>query len=313
MNFIACNRCSNALFCSTNCMQMNKLHKFECQLELSDDTRNDMRVAFLAISIFPNADDLMEFVEDSIKTRGREIPQSLNDVKSKFRTFLQLSVLKSAKKQENLLDMSYKIYMNLLSHDIIGLKFDTKKKRNFLKHLVTHNRSLLQSNNFGSRSHMPVFINFCYLNHSCAPNLSFAYWNNQLVGITVRPVRKGQQLFTNYVQSLSSEMPLLHFNAARQQGFLNVFGFQCTCEKCKSNKWPQHNSHIASDPEYIVCKKELEKYMEFRDEEEGYEIDRKESLFFQNKCIGLLKKYGNDKWSMETEDVFNFFTFLQQN
>jgi SET domain len=37
-----------------------------------------------------------------------------------------------------------------------------------------------------------------YLNHSCIPNTGYTYYGNKLVVFVVKPIAKGEQIFTNY-------------------------------------------------------------------------------------------------------------------
>lgn len=308
MNFIACEKCPYAAFCSIECMDKNKFHKTVCEykeLNKNDGIENDLQALFFALDTFPNVDDLMGFVEDAAKKESYEIPKSLNDAKSRYRAFLQLNKLSLSEtdEKEKLINVAYVVYTNLLQRDLVKTKFDTEKKQSFLMHLVLHHRCVILSSSLMhlDKAFQPVATIFAYLNHSCAPNLLYINspnYGNRLMCITVRPIKKGQQLFVNYMDLKIRCSEDYTKNTYRRRFLLNTFGFKCTCECCKSDTWLCNGHDLILDSRYKTCKKEFYKYTNQREQREDFSY-RKNAVILQRKLIELLKEYGNGEWGIE--------------
>lgn len=312
MNFIACDTCTYALFCSTNCKQNDKYHKSVCEykeLNLIGNIKNDLQAVYFAVDTFPNVDDLIEFLEDVVKDASTKIPQSLNDAKSKYRAFLQLNKLALSEKDrmEKLLIGAYMVYLNLMARDSIKSKFNTEKKRNFLMHLVLHHRCVIVSSNLTlvDGTFKPVANIFSYFNHSCAPNLltiNSPEYGNRLICVTVRPIKKGEQLYVNYIDTQTRCSDKYLQNIERRCFLHSIFGFECECENCESNSWPRHDNHIKFDSRYNSYRNEVRQLVVRRGQKEDLSY-RKDALVLQNKFIGLLTEYGNNEWSWEIETL----------
>lgn len=312
MNFIPCKQCSNVQFCSTDCMEKNEFHKMECQGETSEFydfesclectcesnqlKQNTTRAVLFGIKLYPDIEQLKSFVEDAIRDRHSKVPQAMNDAQSKYRGFLQLFV-KPRLSKKVVLDHSYIIYKELLSRDSIKTKFDTQDKRNFLKHLVVHCQCTVHSNSFNCVQQKSLFIIFSYINHSCASNLVYANHGNQMMCITVRPVKAGDQLYVNYFQPLAKNDPTV-FELQQLGKIISLnFSFKCQCEKCKSTKWLRSGGRFKSDPQFIALEKELDKFLANCLQHTDPTLKRKTSLTLQSKCIELLNKYGDEQWN----------------
>lgn len=315
MNFIACEKCTSALFCNTSCMERDEFHKIVCEEQTHkkiDNIKCDLLVMFFAINTFSNVDDLMEFVDKTIKDESTKIPKSLNDDKSKYRAFLQLNQLALADK-EKLVVGSYLVYTNLMARDVIKTKFDTEKKQNFLMHLTLHHRCIILSSSFISLDPLskPIANVVSYFNHSCAPNalcVNYLSQGNRL--ITVRPIQKGEQLFINYVPVARRCSPEYTTTDSRRKFLNETFAFKCECEKCESTSWPKQSDRFASDPRYAFYLKEIRDFIFQRDPRKGLS-HRKDALKLQEKCIELLKEYGREEWSNEAEIVAaNFYALM---
>lgn len=96
INLMPCKTCAVAMFCE-DC-QNNPIHKYVCGLIFTTETlingvvMNEVRTIVTALSLFTNAQELMEFVEKTINRDPKEIPTTLSDEISKYKTFLKLPV-----------------------------------------------------------------------------------------------------------------------------------------------------------------------------------------------------------------------------
>lgn len=65
-------------------------------------------------------------------------------------------------------------------------------------------------------------------NHSCVPNIHHMIDEDETTCcITVRPIKKGEQLFIDYLVDKHFE------NHQKRKDYIKeVWGFDCTCEKC---------------------------------------------------------------------------------
>lgn len=236
MNFIACSKCTHAVFCDTTCTT-NNVHQMECNYNYNDSDKLELHLEFIAHSIFvamgifPDTQSLMEFVQDVVKEKSKTVPESLIDEKSKYRAFLQLSVFLTPTTLDECLGLANDWYNNLMLRELITKQFDTEEKKSFLMHLTVHHILIASTN-----AYLPapadarfLFIASSYFNHSCEPNVLRANHQNRLVFITTRPVHAGEQLYIRYNDLIDAE-PV----ARRQAHFMEKYGFQCKCERCES-------------------------------------------------------------------------------
>lgn len=235
-NFIACSKCTNAVFCDTTCSTKN-VHQMECNYSYNDSDKLELHLEFIAhsifvaMSIFPDTQSLMEFVQDVVKIKTKTVPESLIDEKSKYRAFLQLSIFLTPKISKECLGLANDWYNNLLLRDVIAKRFDTEEKKSFLMHLTVHHILVISTNAFipAPDDARFLFIASSYFNHSCEPNVLRVNYQNRLVFITLRPILAGEQLYVRYNDIIDAE-PV----AQRQAHFMEKYGFHCKCERCES-------------------------------------------------------------------------------
>lgn len=299
MNFIACQHCTSALFCDSVCAN-DYYHKIECA-EHSFDSKSPnefyMRSILTALKIFDNnTERLMEFVEDAINENIDKVPDSLNDMKSKYRAQLQLNTFTSDKNKKLHYRPAYMIYYSLMAMESIKKLFDTKQKKRFLMHLALHHYVVISINNFRNVDCDAIedegaFIICSYFNHACAPNLMVKRSGKLRYCVTVRPIKAGQQLFVTYFGDLFCEQPVEHC----QEYLLMNFKFRCTCERCKPHILKMNSENLLSDPEYsYLCTEQ------FKQPAQGYDVQK--LLQLQGKFVDLLNRFG-EHWSRELDTV----------
>lgn len=197
-NFITCSKCVDVLYCSSECLNCDAVHEFTCgQFQsVSGSMKLYIRTVLIAIGLFKNIDDLMNFVEDAIaKQRVDNIPKSFSDLQSQYRVFLSLHTSLNVQNKKDFIIDAQKIYMQLISTPLVKELFQSKKKQRFLQHLVLQHVLVTSRNRFQYESEenqlkiTDIAAMACLVNHSCAPNVFHHVIDNQIVFITVRPIQ----------------------------------------------------------------------------------------------------------------------------
>lgn len=333
MNFLPCANCSACMFCDEDCANYDNLHKMECQTcysQISDiSVKFVIQTIMVAIEIFPSVDQLMAFVEEATIDKGCDkIPKTSCDAPSKYGIFLKLT----PSFKDEYLFRAYQAftYINLIPK--IKYLFDTEAKQRFLSHLVLHHTIVIPKNAFFDMAQFTdqftvkyIFDVLSIVNHSCAPNLHFATSGKLGYCIAVRPIKKGDQVFINYLgMYLNFSKSLSHFAMdnsnenvveslllgddvhkppeQRQKLLKENWGFDCQCEKCVE---------VEISPEHEAMKLDASlKYVIRNFENNQITPDTKRMMQLKKQCIKFLKKYGHLPWSTELEFVINCFTSL---
>ncbi|XP_055306392.1 SET and MYND domain-containing protein 4-like [Sitodiplosis mosellana] len=293
MNCMACPNCPDVVFCSVDCMNNDQIHKFECGTffpHLQPQGRIYIKILLLATTSFPDVDSLMQFVESALLEQPETLPTSLNDPKSKYNFFLKLST--SAPYAQALTE-AHKVYKIMMDLPKVSGLFDSARKKRFLMHLVMHHILVYNSNAFKLGDSQYVATVSSLMNHSCAPNIISCALKNYVIGMTGRPIRKGEQLFNNYSLELCGKP-----SNERKAELKSRWGFDCKCERCEPTRAPIDRKMTTSDP----CYKYVVKNQQIVDVR-----NQTESAIIKKKCIEFLNKYGRSAWSPEIELVFNVF------
>lgn len=310
MNFIACDQCTHAIFCNVECLKKNNFHKTECQCKgfqfLDLPIQHLLRTVFIALQIFPNVDDLMTFVKETVASTSGMVPAKVSDLQSKYRAILKLNVFMTSLHRQCFLPEIYKLYSTLMSFPFMAQQFATIYKRRFLIHLLGHHICVINSNAFSNHGHQFfTFIMQSYFNHSCIPNLVRFECGNKTICTTTRPIRKGDQLFVFY---LGYEMK----DRQSKAKFLDEnFGFRCKCDKCtNSSNWTPILP--LADPEF------QEIYQQFRRNEKALVNNQNKQLRSEliDLCVNFLRKYGTEPSKFEIgpiEEIFGKLLEVQAN
>lgn len=298
MNFIACDQCT-VLFCDTDCILKNIFHKFECT-DCHPDTiiQYFFRSVIRAIETFQNVDDLMEFVQNAVaRQKKKEIPSSIEGLQSKYLAFLELSAHVTTAKWENMIRAGYTVYAFLMKQNSLQEMFATVEKQRFLMHLIVFHCLILVTNSLTHNDSGSIaFILASYFNHSCAPNVLACQKGNVRMIITLRPIKKGQQLFINYL-SQNEHVDNLY----------RKFGCRCECEKCQSDYKPYKlpvTEELAYLGQQYINRHELMK------NEKNTKYDESDSRQMQKSCIDFLTKYGSMLWNDDLQFVADRYEFL---
>lgn len=233
-NVMPCDKCTLAMFCSVECVECGRAyHDMECGYLFNDGILDCApqfvaRTIFMAIVACGSVDELMAFVE-SVRGEVAGIPTSLIEPKGRYRAFLQLKlgVYSEYERAAVRLQADY-AYRYIVAMPTMADLFDTLVKQRFLMHLMLMHLILLGKN---SSSGIKYDVNhvtslglvFSLFNHQCTPNLMNAGTGDKEVCITIRPIKKGEQLFITYVVNPKPN---------QRQYIFNEFGFWCECSKC---------------------------------------------------------------------------------
>lgn len=163
-NLMPCERCTAAMFCSDEC-KGHPLHMHECGLKMSNVApingviMRDVRSCLLAINLFEQVDDLLNFVEQAMKNDQAEEPAFSSDQKLKYWAYLNLPLKLNPTIPQNVSCFVFETYRMLLSNPKIEAMFHTEKSRRFLMHLIGQHYWIAQHNSEFYRIKLPVRIN----------------------------------------------------------------------------------------------------------------------------------------------------------
>lgn len=284
-NFIPC-QCATTVFCCKECIAKNTTHKWECgtYFNLFDpEIKFQVQAIFLAIDTFHNIAELMQFIENILNDPENQLPKSLHDAKSKYHFFFKLS--KSMPDADDIF-LVYKIYIDLMKIPKIVALFDSNEKQRFLSHLIAHHFLVILNNAHGCESYQSLGVMFSMFNHTCAPNL-LQFFNGKQYMVTIRPVKKGDQLFISYVGRDKQ-----HFEQ-RKEIFKSKWNFICNCERCNPVDSTIDQDIIFSDPHFQF----IFKY--------GYIADKSSAIL--NHCVHFLNKFGQSPWFHEFQFVLDIY------
>lgn len=301
MNFIACEKCTMTIFCNEKCKKNNELHIYDCNFIYHRDQSGNKEFQmiahsiFFALNTFEDVDELVQFIESSIKKSSTlYVPDCLDDAVSKYHLFLTLNGEADTDKMQFIPDKAKYLYTILLKLPVVSSAFDSEERRLFLKHLVTYHfvkfckNSIVSSQNECQRI-VTLGLVFPLFNHACSPNLlNFAICDTQFC-ITIRPVKKGDQLFVSYS---CADLP----TRFRQMHLMKKFGFLCKCDKCDTKYTADDVAKLVADPGFKYVKQKLNSNL----------LDQKNRTDVKGKCIEILNIFGH-KWVPELEIILNMY------
>lgn len=307
LNFVPCPTCTNAQFCA-DCKD-NDLHETECDMTYGCPANfkpmDVVRSISLAKNAFTNADELISFVECMLNSDVMEVPSNLDDQRSKYRAFFKLCP--DWRRYEFYLQQAYLFHQLLLEQDDMKAFFHTEAHSRFLAHLIQHHISMILRGSFNKRTAplggeniSDTYVNIVakHLSHSCTPNVVHYFEDGFIKCVTIRPIKKSEQLFISYIACdfYKSEDQRLLILRSR---FVN-----CTCKRCQLQEL-KSNLQMKLDSDF----KKINKMFVVEDLiNERY--DRKQINSMIEKCFSLLNKFGQMEWSSEIDRIMVVLSFL---
>ncbi|XP_031628450.1 SET and MYND domain-containing protein DDB_G0273589-like [Contarinia nasturtii] len=323
-NLKPCKTCVYTMFCSQ--CEENDLHKIECavnQIHYSTLGFISFRMVvirsiLIALNTFSGIDELIAGVEEMLLSDVTEVPESLSEPQTKYRAFFKLCPNPKQQTDGALQRKVYLIYKLLMESAEFAKKFNSDEHKRFLMHLIGHHiiiiKDFIRNDRYKTGTQgvfgedIEVYYEHCmsipasYFNHSCAPNAYITSQNGSTVCVSVRPIRKGEELCVAY-----DEHVLLEEKAERQQMIQEKFKFQCKCKRCESpllellSRKP--SLRILSDCNYQSFIADLNAM----DDVKSISRDQQESL--KLNIFSLLKKYKNHNWLYEiSRIIYSLYT-----
>lgn len=320
-NLVACKKCAVAMFCDE--CQNDILHEYECGLNIcgpsafNNDILYEARMALMAIELFPSIDELMEFVEQILKSDAQGLPESMENSHARFRAFF-LSAFRNTRqnddlRQDELTMWIYCVYKTILKIPRINAKFQTQKQLRFLMHLIGHHSKITSNTeHFGcfmeesadEKFENPlqfsnqVFLMDKYFEHSCAPNLLSIAGDGKDAFITIKPIKRGERLNITYI-------PLyIDPNSVRQQHLRDRASVTCDCVRCRGIiATSVERRQLSTDASFrFLLSNEYRIGFIFHTSEDIREMIE--------HCVIVLKQYGRMKWCDEIKKVFTMYQAL---
>lgn len=199
----------------TIAIKSNVKHSFETK----SPNEFYMRSILTALSIFENTESFMEFVEDTLSETIQSAPEPLTDMKSKYRSLLQLNTFASEKNKKFYFRPAFMIFYSFMMMKSVKKKFDSEPKKRFLMYLELYHYVVISINNFRNVDFRSIedegaFIICSYFNHACAPKLMVKRTGQLRYCVTIPyrtiPIKAGQQLFVTYLGNLCCEQSVEH-------------------------------------------------------------------------------------------------------
>lgn len=293
-HFIACPKCTVGTFCDEKCMNHDKIHKMLCNggiHALESQLQTQVNSILTAINWFAQSDDLINMVETVLKENPDIIPTSCSSEHTKYHFYLKLNRSTSSLNNDKLLNVR-KVYNCIMMIPEVHNSFNSIVKQRFLMHLCAHHYLVNVSNGFGGESNHWIALLSSLMNHSCAPNVFWSDYEDKSLCITIRPIKKGEQLFINYIGDKERS------RQERKCELLRIWKFQCKCIRCEPQV-PKHKIYeLLSDPFFKMI---------IRDRHSIHK-DGHRSILKKN-CINCLKKYGDGDapWSSELGLIISVF------
>lgn len=333
-NFVPCEHCAWGIFCHDTCAQQNHMHRMMCgesligmrelnridfdmanefinmgtgRVECGEfyETIDFLTHSFLEVLVaFSSIPSLMDFVEDAIQPTANNIPDRLDDAKSMYRALLQLNVITTHANRKILFQQqAYIVFQYLFLRKDIQDWFDTEQKKRFLMHLILHQICVIFLNSFSTDDgRMNAYVLFSYLNHACGSNLRCISRSNMRYGITLRPIKAGQQLFISYLTDVFGDTSV----AETQQEMHASFGFRCSnCERCKPNErrsW-ENSKLMQSDADYRFLSLQSSDWKKIND---GRSEKEKQKIL-KEKTVDILNRFGSNHWCDELASMMEYY------
>lgn len=310
VNLVPCKKCTVAMFCP-DC-QGHFLHEFECGLNLCGENKFNsallglVRAILLTLKAFPNVDELMKFVEQ-IQKNPTKLPEHLLDDRSKYQVYIGSPIESRYESVDKMAQMMYPAYKLLFSIPHVKELFKLEKHRRFLMHLIAHQMMIPDCTacfpgfifpDYDEPSVRVSLLMQRYFKHSCNPNLVNFVRDGKNIWFSVKPIKKGEQLFISYA-------PLEMNSTQERQEFLwKRVRVKCACPRCKG-KTPSaaQQQRLVSDPAYRYFQSNKQCYTVA-----NMDIEKLKPLM--DNCVTVLRNYGHLHWSSEIGDIIEMFQSL---
>lgn len=139
-----------------------------------------------------------------------------------------------------------------------------------------------------------------FFDHSCAPNVVMGSCEEYLVYVTIRPVKKDDQLFVSFDLNCLMEPS----KEKRQQSLSIQRSFVCKCERCAitSPPLPMHILALKMDSDFQA--------IIFNFFKSTFPVDdQNECNAMMHRCVTVLNKFGGN-WCEELSPVLTCYVCM---
>lgn len=220
LSLISCTSCTNALFCSKECLEMadKAFHRFECPISdyllamFNKIHLSAIRVVIQAFQCFDSIDSLRKFVRQfnennaNIFTFDNNIPAVEN--------YKSVHVMATNQHLRCVSDLFQRAviaavaYHQLMVATPFGKMVETDDDRALVRELLMRHLQISPMNFHSLDTVLGGNQEFAYctgaypflsmLNHSCVPNTYHVSFGTKTAVYVMRPIKKGQEVLTNY-------------------------------------------------------------------------------------------------------------------
>lgn len=293
-NFIPCPNCTDAMFCDEKCMENDLIHKITCGSVCNRLSSFKIVIYSIltALNAFATVEDLMDFVAEQMASPKSDLPKHCLDARSKYAMFLKLDA--KPREMKNECGTMYMSFQNMMAIPVFSARFNTPKKQRFLQHLIGQHILILKGTSVKVLHENGGVIQILnnvqsFFPASCTQNVLCDSVQNKRIGITVRPVKKGEQLLNGRPHTLfyKSTKPCEDFIKKEAK-------FECNCANRVS---PAVRRQIKTD-QLFQC---IEAYYSATSD--------KEVSILKQKCFEFMRKYGHLHSSEESAYVLGEMVF----
>lgn len=230
-----CAHCTNVAFCSKRCSR-SEIHESICDriFRQSDCyiVRLTVKIIQNAFTLSKNSKALIQFVHDVFEKKPYQSCQT------PFFTYGEILTLKGSSETEQMdghLKMVNRVVECLFK--LPNIK-ESNTSRHILSNMASRHISTIKINSFSEE--FPIQKGVCTryglhdvlsrINHSCDPNVDHYYdEDNAIRCVTVRAIKKGEQIFINYL----GEMKFAN-TQSRRAYIQKQWLFMCECNMCRA-------------------------------------------------------------------------------
>lgn len=300
VSLVPCRKCVTAMFC-IEC-RYNTFHRFECGifdgLDIPGKYTILVRTILVAIILFETPDRLMEFVENSVLTPPRQSGEifPLHDSKDKYRSLLRQHNI-SREFQLSPEDTRFLpiIYGELMANPLFAEMFVELRHRRFLQNLMVHHSHFTKFSDMDGLRHLYTY--YRYFNHSCLPNVLLMNVFNRNVGVSMRPIKAGDQVFKCYFP----DRDFIKEYVFRRNFLDQKYHFKCGCAWCHVKDVPFLENRLFQgrglmfdrDFQYIIAAEDNRSYI-------SNQVKRKE---LTEHIITLCNRYKDILWEKDYMEI----------
>lgn len=231
---IQCPHCINVHFCSERC-SLNQVHRKKCNPIFShadcEIVRLVTEIIMVALIQAPDAKTLLELGRDIVLSRSK--PQNIQAPYSQYCELLQL---KGNSEKKHILTARRAVKYVISSQIDLNNVADLERT---LFHLAYRHGICIEPNSFseetavskgGISTRLALHDILSRFNHSCIPNLEHFIDENDVTHcVAIYPIKKGDQMFINYLGKLEFD------DIERQKYIEQKWQFKCQCIRCAKN------------------------------------------------------------------------------